>query len=419
MFMKKISTTLALMIFTFTVISARPQYSILQTYGTKCSNCHINNNYGGQRNAGGFIARNSISVINPESVGLSGFYDFLGDKNSFMDDDILWGLDFRYQNARWGQTQKLTEVRDSNLLPVAPTLERKGMIMQLMPYLSVRPFDWMKIDGMYNFSYDIEPNMRYKGQQPGHVSATFDIADYLPSVRVGYFPPDMGIDYDDHTLQVRQVAGRGRSTPLIPADYAELGLQLNYDRLDWLSASFGIFEAKNMADLTIENTIPVVDKNTLSSTLNVTVNSELPGGLIGFAGATHYFNGKLKSDDGIYFGNGFYTISTFFLGVGMSDRFAVMAEYATSTKQSIRSVDNYFVELDYLVYEPISVYARYEISNTDLKLTGDKFESNQYVFGSHIYLLPYIDLLPEYRIYDRGEVSGYSSQWTFQIHVFY
>jgi len=52
-------------------------------------------------------------------------------------------------------------------------------------------------------------------------------------------------------------------------------------------------------------------------------------------------------------------------------------------------------------------------------LTGDKFESNQYVFGSHIYLLPYIDLLPEYRIYDRGEVSGYSSQWTFQIHVFY
>jgi len=306
------------------------------------------------------------------------------------------------------------------------------MIMQFMPYLNVQATDWLRLDGTYNFSYDIEPNMRYKGQQPGYARATFDVADYLPTVSVGYFPPDMAMDYDDHTMLVRTVAGKGRSNPLIPADYAELGIQFNYDRLDWLSASLGFFESKNMGDLTLEDNSPVVNKDALSSVLNVSVNSELPLGLMGFAGLTNYFNGNLKTDNGIYFGNGFYNITSFFFGIGMSDNFAILGEYITSNKQlntaaivndgtetSYRKVNNFLVELTYQLIEPVNIFARYEVAATKLNVTGESYEANQYVFGSHIYLLPYIDLLPEYRIYDRGEVSGYSSQWAFQIHVFY
>ena len=417
--MKKLLLCVFLAFLMMLELNARPQYSILQTYGTKCSNCHVNNNYGGQRNSGGFMARNSISVIKPEDIGLSGLYDFLSDKNEFMDGKVIWGLDFRYQNARWGQTQKLQGTRDSNLVPVMPSLERKGMIMQLMPYLSIQPFEWMRIDGMYNFSYDIEPNMRYKGQQPGYVNATFDLFEDLPTITLGYITPKISVDYDDHTYLVRQAAGKGRSTPLFPADYAELGLELNYDRLDWLNASFGLFDSKNMSELTIDNTIPVVEKSNMATVLNVSVHPSLSDGFVGFAGLSHYWNGKIGTDDGIYFANNYFTISSIYLGFGMSDKFALMAEYSTSKKQDIRNVDNFLVELNYQIYEPVNVFARYEIANTEMKQTGEKFEANQYVFGSHIYLLPYIDLLPEYRIYDRGEVNGYSSQWAFQIHVFY
>jgi len=417
--MKKLITIVLITFVLSPLLLARPQYSILQTYGTKCSNCHVNNNYGGQRSTAGFISRNAMSVIKPEWVGLKGLYEFLDDKNAFIDDKIVWGLDFRYQNARWGQTNKLQETRDTNLQPVRPTLERKGMIMQLAPYISLYPIDWLKIDGMYNFSYDIEPNMRYKGQQPGTVSATFDIHKDLPTIRIGYFPPEMALDFDDHTLLVRQVAGNARSQPLIPADYAELGIQLNYDRIDWLSASFGIFESKNMADLLIDNAIPVVDKNTLSSVFNVSVNSELPLGLIGFLGTTHYLNGNLKTDNGIYIGRDYYTISTIYLGFGKSDLFSIMAEYSTSNKQSIRKVDNFLIEATYQLIEPVNIFLRYETANTDLKLKNEKYDATQYVIGSHIYILPYVDLLPEYRIYDRGDVSGYSSQWAIQLHIFY
>lgn len=430
--MKKLLTIIAVLVMASPLLLARPQYSILQTYGTKCSNCHVNNNYGGMRNSGGFIARNSISIIKPEWLGMEGLYDFLSDKNSYMDDAIQWGIDFRYQNARWGQTQKLSETRDTNDVPIRPTLERKGMIMQLMPYLNIQATEWLRIDGSYNFSYDIEPNMRYKGQQPGYARATFDIMEDLPTVSVGYFPPDMALDYDDHTMLVRTVAGKGRSNPLVPADYAELGIQFNYDRLSWLSASLGFFESKNMGGLTLEDNSPVVNKEAISSVLNINVNSELPGGFIGFAGMTNYLNGNLKTDNGIYLGNGYYNITSFFLGVGMSDNFALLAEYMTSNKQlasavelngatetTYRSVNNLLLELTYQLIEPVNIFARYETAATKIKATGETYEANQYVFGSHIYLLPYIDLLPEYRIYDRGEVSGYSSQWAFQIHIFY
>jgi hypothetical protein len=272
---------------------------------------------------------------------------------------------------------------------------------------------------MYNFSTDIEPKMIYKGQPAYHASATFFIQEDAPSVRVGFFPPSMGVDYDDHTILVRTVADNGRSTPLIPSDYAEYGIEFNYDKLSWLSASLGFFDSKKMAELKINNSIPVTNENTLSTAARVSIHPELPWGFVGFFGASHFVNSQLKTDNGIYFGKNYFTISSIFLEFGMSDKFAIVTEYAHSDKQSIRTVDNILLEATYQIMEPVNVFARYETSDTDLKLTGDTFKATQYVFGSHIYLLPFIDLLPEYRIYDRDELTGYSSQWTFQIHVFY
>jgi hypothetical protein len=424
--MKKVILVLIILAIVGIDAVSRPQYSILQTYGTKCSNCHINNNYGGQRSGAGFLARKDFAVINPEWIGLQGVFDKAGEGNSFLDGKVLWGLDFRYQNARWYQTKKLEAERPKNDDSIyTPTLERKGMIMQLMPYLSIQPVEWMKVDGMYNLSTEIEPNMRYKGQPAWHASATFFIQEDAPSVRIGYFPPSMGVDYDDHTILVRTVAANSTSSPLITTDYAEYGIEFNYEKLSWLSASLGVFDSKNMAQLKIGN-VTSVDSNTMSTVARVSFHPDLPYNFVGYFGASHYYNSQLKTDNGIYFGNKYLTITSLFLAIGMSEKFSVVAEYVHSNKQTMRAVDNTLLEVTYQIMEPLNIFARYETSNTDLKVNfidplmlQQNFSAVQYVFGSHINLLPFIDLLPEYRIYKRNEFDGYSSQWTFQLHIFY
>ena len=73
--------------------------------------------------------------------------------------------------------------------------------------------------------------------------------------------------------------------------------------------------------------------------------------------------------------------------------------------------------------EPFNVFARYEGGKTNfvklMKGADVEFEANQYVFGTHFYPLPFMDFLVEYRIYERQEIEGYSSQWAVQFHLFY
>ncbi|MCO5249908.1 MAG: hypothetical protein M9949_00615 [Candidatus Kapabacteria bacterium] len=396
---------------------SRPQYSILQTYGTKCTNCHINANYGGARNFGGFLARKDIGLIQPDDIGLQGLYDFLGEGTELFDGTVNWGLDMRLQNARWAQTSRKEEVRVDTMV-VRPTIERKTMLMQIAPYVQIQAASWLRIEAMYNFAYDIHDDMRYPGQQAFYAGVTIQPWQHLPSIRVGYLNPPISLDFDDHTMLVRQVSGLGRSMPLIPADYAELGFEINYDGLEWLNASFGMYESKNMAKIITEG-VPLVNENTMSSVLNLSVHPQLPYGLQGFMGLSHFFNSSLKTDDGIYFGNNYLTISSVYLGIGLADRVALMAEYINSTKQTLQEVNNYSLELTYQFMEPIHVFGRYESGKTDIMRSGQIWEAKQYVLGAHIYPLPFIDLIPEYRIYDRADVPGTSAQWAFQVHIFY
>jgi hypothetical protein len=415
--MKKILLIMLAFLLVSELSLTRPQYSILQTYGTKCTNCHTNPNYGGARNFGGFLARKDIALIQPDDIGLAGLYDFLSEGTELFDGMVNWGFDARLQNARWAQTSRKEEVRKDGEV-IRPNIERKTMLMQLMPYVQVHATDWLRIDGMYNFSYDIHDDMRYPGQQAYYVGVTIQPWQELPSLRVGFINPPISVDYDDHTLLVRQVAGLGRSMPLIPADYAELGFEINYDGIPWLNASFGMYESKKLSKLLADG-MPIVNENTMSSVMNLSVHPKLDYGLQGFAGVSHFFNSSLKTDDGIYFGNNYFTISSVYLGFGLADKVALIAEYVMANKQNVMEVNNYLLELTYQIMEPIYVYGRYEIGNTDILRTGQTWEAKQYVLGAHIYPLPFIDLIPEYRIYDRADVPGTSAQWAFQIHIFY
>lgn len=388
---------------------SRPQYSILQSYGAKCTGCHINTQGGGIRNNPGWMSRQS-GLIDPESIGLKSLFDLTQETNQFADEMLTYGFDFRYQTARWGSQSGASE--------------RKHMVMQWSNYLAFEPTDWLTFEGLYNFAYDIHSVMRYPGQQPFAASAIIKPGEGLPTLRVGYFQPTIGTKYEDHTMLNRQFASGTRGVPVVPDDYAELGFQIDYEALPWLGLSLGMFNSENLSETKIPLGISAsgspVNGNHISTVFRaVLFPPEIVDGLNLFAGGTLFLNSPLKTDNGIYFGNEYYYIGNVFLNLGIADKFAIMTEYMRTVKQSLLEVNNLMFEFDYQVMEPLIAYARFERGNTDYAQADKNFITNSYVIGAKAYILPYIAFIPEYRINDKEHIEGYSSQWAFQIHVFY
>jgi hypothetical protein len=403
---------------------SRPEYSILQSYGTKCSNCHVNIQGGGERTLGGWMSRNQTSIIDPSTIGIGKIYDFLQNTNQAWNGKITYGLDFRWEDARWGY-QEVVQQRNPPLTDTVLSKPlRDNMIMQFDPYLSIKPFDFLELEGFYNFAYDIEQFKRYPGQQPYAFSIKVKPADYLPELRVGYFQPEIGTKWDDHSLLVRQVIGSSRSSLLIPDDYAEWGAELDYESIPWLGVGLGVFDSKVMKNLTLPNqtgsSIPVVSGNTTSLFFKLAFYPpEWIPGFTNFFGGYFMINSPLKTDNGIYFANNYYAIGDLFFNIGMTDKFALMTEYMWSKKEDLRTTNNLSFELTYQPLDAAYVYARYEVGNTDYLPVSTSYHANQYVLGTKIFLLPYIALIPEYRVFDRANVPGYFAEWAFQLHIFY
>jgi len=409
-YMKKFILLLILAIVVGNDSYSRPQYSILQSYGAKCSGCHINTQGGGIRSNSGWMSRNQSSLVNPESIGLKGLFDLTQESNQFLDDKVTYGFDFRYQTAKWGSQSGVSE--------------RKHMVMQWSNYLAIEPTDWLTIEGFYNFAYDIHSVMRYPGQQPFAASAIIKPGEDLPSLRVGYFQPTIGTKYEDHTMLTRQFASGSRGVSVVPDDYAELGFQIDYEALEWLGVSYGMFSSENLSETNIPLGLSAggqpVNGNHMSSVFRVVLYPpEVAPGVTMFGGGTLFFNSPLKTDDGIYFGNEHYYIGNIFFNVGLVDKLALMTEYMRTLKQGRLEVNNITLELNYQIMEPLIAYVRYERGNTSYLEDDKTFITTHYVFGAKAYILPYIAFLPEYRINDKEHLEGYASQWAFQVHVFY
>ncbi|OGU15305.1 MAG: hypothetical protein A2X61_12455 [Ignavibacteria bacterium GWB2_35_12] len=393
--MKKYFLITILLMLTIAFANARPQYSILQNFGTKCIGCHYNTQGGGARTQPGWMARKDISLINPGTIGLQGLYDAM-ETNTVFNEVATFGVDFRLQSARWG-----------------PPIGRDMMVMQLSPFIILQPFNWLGFEGFYNIAYDIASDKRFVGQNPYSASMYIKPSEKLPSLRVGYFQPTIGTKYDDHTMLIREVTGiwKGQTRPLIPGDYAEFGAQIDYEALDWVGLSVGMFDTKNMIKLTTKSkantTIPVVDTGSVSTVLRAFIT---PPNIID--GVTTFFGGTyLLNDD--------YYISSVFFNIGLTEQLALMTEYMRSEKKDSRLTLNFLAEVTYAVTDAVLPFVRAERGVTKYKVENHPFYTNQFVFGAHVNLLPYIDLLPEYRIYNSEQVPGYSAEWTFQLHIFY
>ena len=393
---------------------SRPQYSLLESFGTDCSNCHFNNQGGGVRIPAGWMSRNTVTIFPAD------FMDNIFTTNAWFDDKLIFGLDSRLQHAKWPASGQGTEV------PIGTT-EYQFMVMQLTPYLVIQPFDWIAFEGQYNIAYHIYTDKRFIGQNPFAVSMYIMPGENLPHLRIGYFQPTMALKWDDHTLLGHQFYGTTGRAPVIPDDYAELGAQIDYEffinSFANISLSAGGFSSNNMAQFTtmqlksdeyinlpindtLYKSVQLVDSNTVSFVGRIMLTPEINWDYTSFIGATGFLNND-------------YYLTDLFLGFGLADKFSLLLEYTDMEKKNARRAMTVLGEFTYKVHETFLPYIRIERQKTREVTQPSANYINQFVLGAHIYIFPYIDLLPEYRIVDREWIEGFHSSVAFQIHIWY
>jgi hypothetical protein len=206
-------------------LAALPRFALLT--GTRCSGCHFNPQGGGIRTELGWSSMNEVGLIKPSSIGLDSLLPT--ETNTLWDGLVTFGLDTRFQIAKLGRP---------------PAAERKFIPMQLAPAVAIAPLDWLTIFGAYNFGADGYPGMT---SFDATVMIQPDIT--LPALRVGYMQPSIGIRQDDHTMFTRRDAA-GLGSPIIPPNYNEIGAEINYEGLRWLTVNGGVYLPRNIAEET-------------------------------------------------------------------------------------------------------------------------------------------------------------------------
>lgn len=354
---------------------ALPRFSLLS--GTRCSACHFNPQGSGIRNELGWSSMNQVGAISPSSIGLDSL--FAAETNSHWDGLVTFGLDVRLQMAKLGRTAD------------AP---RKFIPMQLAPGVAIAPFEWLTAFGTYNAG-----PVRYPGQTQFEAMAVIQPEITLPAVRLGYLQPSIGIRHDDHTMFVRRDAA-GFGTPLIPPNYNEIGGEINYEGLRWLTMNAGVFSARNLAskqELLIDSAKPAfLGRIILWPQL-------LDEGINGMVG-------------GSFYGNKDFTMLNGFVGFGLADKATILGEGSYFKNADGKIIRNLMLQSTLQLAQWMNLETRYEWGISEHPTTGP-FYAHSFVIGSQFFPIPYLELRPEYRYVEYPDYS--LGQYTIQLHAFY
>lgn len=378
--------------------SALPQFSLLT--GDKCASCHVAPQGGGLRSDLGAYARNEISLISPESAGLGWLYALDAKKNTLLDGQITFGMDFRLQMAKSHRTEDA---------------EEKIFPMQAAIYSQYAPAEWIAAEVTINVGHKRFGNTQtnnYPGQQPWEAAVTFRPSQSMPSLRIGMIQPTIGIRYDDHTKITRQAPSAGGinstgTSSIIPPLYAEYGAEISYDApRDW-TLSAGVFGSRAISEVQSSaaegKTVSLIsDKNIPSLALRAVYWPHIGKNFNSFAGASYFANDDFSMING-------------FIGIGVNDMFSLTADYAYSDKKNIRHTQTISLEAMFQALESLMLCARIEGGTSTI--SGKDEYTNQLVLGVQAFLLPCIELRPEYRIMDTDNFR--SGRWAAQLHIFY
>lgn len=365
---------------------ALPQFSLLT--GNRCINCHVNVQGGGLRNDLGWYAMESVGIVRYEDIGLSSLKPVFS-TNTFLDDRLTVGVDFRLQSSR--------SLRDTSS-------ERRIFPMQGAFYASYKPVDWLLVEGTYNLGRRV---YAYAGQQSWSASVAIQPSLEYPQLRVGFFQPSIGYRFDDHTMLVRRIPA-GSQDYLFAPNWAEWGAELNYYRLEWLTLTAGVATLSSLRGATLTDT----DGNTRPLIRDPSRPAAIGRVLL----SPKFFRERLVVNLGSStLQQGDFSLWNVFGGIGYADVVAITLETMRQQTTGVRTISATSAELMVHVAEPVYLYARAERGET---VTGEvSLRQEQYLFGAQIFVLPFVELRPEYRIVDLPLYR--LNRWTVQLHVFY
>ena len=373
-----------------------PQFTVLT--GNRCSNCHVAPSGGGQRTYLGWYSLHDVGVIPPESSAISWLYPE-DPTNSYFDDMLMLGMNLRLQSTRSFANEDAT---------------RATFPMQLALYGAFQPVKALTVEGGFNFAALRQaPNstatIRYPGQRSWSASAIFAPSPLLPTFRAGFFRPGYGLRYDDHTtFPVSYISGVARLNYLAP-DWAEYGGEITYEGDRTLTLSGGVFGSEGLSQLRLND-----GEQTVSA-----VSGNAPTFVFKAIAWPRWFDGDLNTYvGGSALVNGDFSMLNAVGGLGLIDQIYVMMDLTITTKQNVQSSMNFMTEVGWNGWEPVIIYGRYEHGKTDQARLSTNSSANSGVVGAQIFLIPYVELRPEYRLFDTSK-EGVATRWNVQLHIFY
>jgi len=381
-------------------ISALPQMSLLS--GNRCSSCHVNQQGGGTRNDLGWYTYRDVAALQPAKGIMEDFWgiqdsirDMIGSKSNI-------GFDMRFQYIRSRNPEA-----DASFFP-----------MQFSLYGHHQLTPWLGIEGAYN----IGPK-RYKGQQAWSGSILIQPNTDLPQVRIGMFQPTIGIKNDDHTTLNRQLAADWLTsdivTPynqmtLIAPYFASPGIEIGYERMHWLSFHAGVFSNSNLN----QNAVTYDTTGSLAFSSRIMFWPKFfDNALNTYIGASVLMNGEML-------------ITQYMLGIGLTDQLSLNVESTFANTSHDRSIEprnfaykpseskTITAELLYQIEPWLLPYIRSEYAELSQKVESKSTIIRQYIIGAQIFILPNMEIRPEYRIFDTYR-PGMIGRWGAQIHLYY
>ncbi len=377
---------------TFCTAQALPKFSLLT--GNRCSSCHVSVAGGGQRTDLGWYSYSDVSLIPREGSFISGLYA-ADTSNTFFNGMLMLGLDMRVQTTR------------SMYVPDAP---RKTFPMQGTLYIDFKPVKELSFDAQLNF-FGLSASAKrvaYPGQKVWAASVSWQPHINYPSVRVGQFRPSYGMRYDDHTMFAYSIVTETSRQAIVAPEWAEAGAELTYEGLPGLTAQVGVFGSSGLAELKFQDS----GRNVSAVTGNApTITARV-------VGSPRFLDDFINTYIGAsILNNGNFNLMSGFVGVGLTDYAGLAVDYTRIKKGEIVEANNLTAELTVQVWSPVLPFVRYETSSTQQR-QNDKQSVKSTVIGAHIFVVPYVELRPEYRIWDTAK-PGTTTRWNLQLHVFY
>lgn len=392
--MRLLILTFVLLLCVQSVVLAIPQFSLLS--GNRCSNCHVAPAGGGLRSELGWYSYQDVSIVPRTAPAVKWLYD-LDESNLYADGKLTFGVDLRVQSTR-------SFASDST--------QRKTFPMQATLYGAYTPIKSFTVEGSFNLASVRSNAPMFAGQRLGHVSAMFKPDSTGMVLRAGFFRPSINVRYDDHTnatygyISTNSVV---RNT-LIAPDWAEYGAEVTYEEHKWLTLQAGVFGSEGLQQVRLPNgsagLSSAVTGNSPTITARAVVWPRAMDDMLNFYAGTSMLS------------NGDFLLASGFAGAGITDNLSLMLDYTSTSKPGVLKSSTAMAELSWQVTSPVIAYARYETYSTKYAGLNSTIDANAAVLGAQVFVLPYVVLRPEYRIWDTN-LEGVIARWNAQLHIFY